>query len=232
MPWRFSFRALMTMITLLMLGFAAMVSPWPVAADFAAFGCQILLCFAVICAFVLPQNQKAFWIGFAVIGMWYWSSLSISDVGAPGGSPAWRSSNVLISSRLFYSFGDGSGGTRSVLPTTRALDWLQTKMHTRLAVGSAVSAQYANGGYYPGVIDDVDGGLYLIRWTDGSSSPAQWTPPAQITQFQGNYNFRLGGHTIFCGLFGIVGGVFAMWLACTARGKADGVASGGRESNE
>lgn len=230
MPWRFSFRALMTTITLLMLGFAAMVSPWPVAADFAAFACQILLCVALICAFVMPQNQKAFWIGFAVIGTWYWCSLSSADVDSSGASRGWQSANVFLSGRLYRT---SSGDlVRNALPTTRVLDWLQTKMHTRLAVGSAVSAQYANGGYYPGVIDEVDGGLYLIRWTDGSSSPAQWTPPAQITQFQGNYNFRLGGHTIFCGLFGIVGGAFAMWLAGIARGKADSEASDVRESNE
>src|SRR5436190_3476865 len=80
MPWRFSFRALMTTITLLMIGFAAMVSPWPIAAQAAAFVGQLIVAIAVICALVLPKESKPFWIGYAVIGIWYWSSLSTSDV--------------------------------------------------------------------------------------------------------------------------------------------------------
>lgn len=225
MPWRFSFRALMTSITLLMFAFAAMVSPWPVAANAASLACQFLLCLAVICAFVLPQPSKPFWIGFAVIGIWYWSSLSPADIdgnAAPGSVTVWSRQTRILSSG--WAINDGSIGIRDQLPTTAVLDWLQANLHTRLARGSAVNAQYANGGYYPGVIDDIDGSLYLIRWTDGSSSPAQWTPPSQISQITGNYNFRLGGHTIICGLFGIIGGVFAMWLASWHR-QRDGVNS-------
>ncbi len=221
MPWRFSFRALMTTVTLLMFAFAAMVSPWPIVANVASLAWQFLLCIAVICAFVLPQPSKPFWIGFAVIGIWYWSSLSAADISSVGGA-----SNAAVWSRLTVLSGSWAPNANSYyerdqLPTTTALDWLQANLHTRLAVGSAVSAQYANGGYYPGVIDDIDGALYLVRWTDGSSSPAQWTPPSQISQFTGNYNFRLGGHTIFCGLFGILGGAFAMWLASWHRERLE-----------
>jgi hypothetical protein len=214
MPWRFSFRALMIAITLLMIGFAAMVSPWPIVAHAAAFVGQLLLAVAVICALVLPRETKPFWIGYAVIGIWYWSSLSTVDVAQDfnnGSSMAvWQRTRLL---GLSGSWQADSGSIRQQLPTTAALDWLQFNMHRRLAVGSAVSAQYANGGYYPGVIDDAENGLYLVRWTDGSSSPAQWTPPAQIAQYGGNQNFRLVGHTIFCGLFGILGGALAVWIA-------------------
>lgn len=234
MPWRFSFRALMTTITLLMLGFAAMVSPWPIMANIAALACQFLLCVAVICAFILPQNAKPFWIGFAVIGIWYWSSLAAVDIGPPGGQPLPASGVFTWTTGLTSFRRDDGNGNHPPLPTTTILDWLQTKMHTRLAVGSAVRAQWNNGGYYPGVIDAVDGGTYLIRWTDGSSSPAQWTTPAQISQINGSYNFRLAGHTIFCGLLGIAGGAFAMWLATVTRANdgSTNLASGGRESTE
>jgi uncharacterized protein YodC (DUF2158 family) len=223
MPWRFSFRALMTTVTLLMLGFAAMVSPWPVMANASALACQFLLCIAVICAFILPRRQKPFWIGFAVVGLWYWSSLTPVDVGPPGGQPLPASGVTVWSSRLISIRGDSRYGNQSSLPTTAALDWLQTMVHTRLSVGSSVQAQWNNGGYYPGVIDEVDSGMYLIRWMDGSSSPKQWTSPAQITQINGSYNFRLAGHTIFCGLFGILGGMFAIWLASVtgARERSD-----------
>jgi hypothetical protein len=180
MPWRFSFRALMIAITLLMLGFAAMVSPWPVAAQAAAFIGQLLLAIAVICAFVLPRESKPFWIGYAVIGVWYWSSLSMGDLAQDFNN---GSSIAMWQRTRFLGFSGGwqvdSGPGQHQLPTTTSLDWLQFNLHRRLAVGSAVSAQYANGGYYPGVIDDAENGQYLIRWTDGSSSPAQWTPPTQ-----------------------------------------------------
>jgi hypothetical protein len=219
MQWRFSFRAFMISITLMMITFAAMVSPWPIVADVAALGCQFLLCVAIICAFVMPQKARPFWIGFAVIGFWYWSSLSASDVHSVSASRT-----VLLGSRQVFSYTSfwqpDWNSTRSPLPTTTALDWLQTTMHNRLAIGTAVSAQYANGGYYPGVVDDINNGLYLIRWTDGSSSPAQWTPPSQIAQVSGNYNFRLAGHTLFCGLFGLLGGMLAMWIG--SWNKAEG----------
>ena len=84
-----------------------------------------------------------------------------------------------------------------------------------------------------GLVDSQKDGLWVnYRLTDGSSSPAQWTPPSQISQINGSYNFRLGGHTIFCGLFGILGGAFAMWLANKARSEANNEASDGRESTE
>lgn len=214
MSWRFSFRALMTSITLLMLGFAAMVSPWPIAAQLAAFIGQLLLAVAVICALVLPTESKPFWIGYAVIGLWYWSSLSASDVNRDfrGGSSIAASQSTRT---LGFSW-DWQADSRAVgqqLPTTTVLDWLHFNLHRRLAIGSAVSARYGNGGYYPGVIDDAENGMYLVRWTDGSSSPAQWTAPAQINQHGGNGNFRLAGHAIFCGLFGILGGAMALWIA-------------------
>ncbi|MGE0607565.1 MAG: hypothetical protein AB7O62_10755 [Pirellulales bacterium] len=160
-----------------------------------------LLCFSLVGALVCNDQRRVFWVGFAVFGWVY-------AIGVIWSEPATSVGNRLA--------------VRSVLPTTRALEWLSS-MQSTYSVGSKVVAQWRGGGWYTATITayDAEAGLYNVQWDDGSA--AEWVNIHQM-QYGGGAGVR-GGHAILGPLVGALGGLISCWSFCT-RDVAVKVAAG------
>jgi hypothetical protein len=227
MTLQFSMRTFVIVLTLLGLGFACVVASNSLAANAIYTLNWILMCLSLVAAVVLRGEQRIFWIGFAVFAWCYWY------MGAPAESnPSPRS---VVATMSAGSWNVNDSDTSPPLNPARLvsgifIDFLEARVHRRWSIGDAVVAQYNNGGYYPGVVDDVQNGLYLIRWTDGSSSPAQWTIPAQIQP--GTSIVRISANSLVCSLWGLIGGFLGSALFRVREVKARAEKTLGRSAAE
>jgi hypothetical protein len=199
--FRFSLRTLVVIATLMIFGLAAAVANNLIAARMAYTVNWILLCLSLVAAFATVDERRRFWIGFAVFAWCYWLLMGDSS---PNRVANWARARSGVSS---WGSTDTPPASGESLITDDIISFIEKHAHAGWSLGDAVMAQYSGGSYYPGVIDDINGGQYLIRWTDGSSSPAQWTLPAQI--MPGTNSSRVAAHCLMCSLWGVLGGFLA-----------------------
>jgi len=211
MACQFSIRSLSILLVLVTVALGAMVSHnrWAAVAVYTLI--WFLLCLAAVAALVTSDDRQRFWIGAAIFGWCYWFFV----VNATNEIPAVMSRRAIP----FYYGAPGYGPAKDEerFLTNRLLDYLQSKLATRWSVGDDVYAQWGGGGFFPGVVDEIKDGQYLIRWTDGSASPSQWTAPGQIAGNSGN--MRIAGQSLFCLLFAVLGGSVGQQLGALAAHK-------------
>jgi hypothetical protein len=195
----FSLRALAITLGLLVFGVAATASNHWLGAGLVILLHLLLLCLALGNALVLRGGPRVFWIGFAVFGWGYWLTAGQDSSYQPP-SPA-----AALRSAWNSDDQQPTATARGHAFTALLMNVLETMIGTRLAVGDEVTAQYSGGSYYPGVIEDVRDGQYLVRWTDGSSSPPQWTPPGQIRDV--TTNFRRAAEHLLAAVWALMGGI-------------------------
>ena len=212
MTLQFSMRTFVIILTLLGLGFACVVAASPAASNVIYTLNWMLMCLSLVAAFALRGEQRLFWIGFAVFAWCYWYMGATTEINparsAFAGSGSWNVTEA--------DTAPPSNPAR--LLSGMFIDFVENRVHRRWSIGDAVVAQYNNGGYYPGVVDDVQNGQYFIRWTDGSSSPPQWTLPSQIQP--GTSIVRVSSNSLVCSLWGLLGGFLASALFRAREAKA------------
>ena len=199
--FRFSTRSIFVVTTLVAFGLASIVSQLRLAAS-AVYTINFgLLCISVAGAFLGRANVRAFWLGFAVFAWSYWL------IAFENTTPR-RASGMTI----FYSSWQNEMLPQPRLLTSELIEFFETHITTSRAVGAKVSAQWRNGGFYPGTITDIgsgqQSGQYLVQWDDGSA--VQWTPNAQVLPDNGQ--IRVTSHAMFNSLVGLIGGVLSAVL--------------------
>jgi hypothetical protein len=199
-PFRFSISTFLIVVTLLGCGLAAMASQSRFATSFAYSAFLVLICLAMAGAILGNSPHRAFWLGFAIFGWTYW----FVEFDSAGGvsQPATPVAFTLLT-RMAINVNQPAPQQRAGLLTGELMELLESRMTANRQVGSKVVAQWRGGTYYSGTIIEVNDGLYLIDWDDGSAD--QWTPPSQI--LPNSPNLRLAGHATLGGLFALLGGV-------------------------
>lgn len=213
--FRFSIGTFLVVVTLLASGLAAMASPSRVATSLAYTAFLSLLCVA-LAGGILPNSHRPFWLGFAIFGWAYWFVEFDASAVAPQVAPA---QTIRFLSGIGYASSPQAPQQRAGLVTSELMELLESRMTANRQVGAKVIAQWRGGTYYAGTILEVNDGLYLIDWDDGSAD--QWTPPSQI--LPNSPNLRLAGHATFGGLFALLGGVLvAVMFGGVARSQESG----------
>jgi hypothetical protein len=212
MTLQFSMRTFVIVIALLAVGFACVAASRPLASNAVYTLNWMLMCLSLVAAMVLRGPRQLFWLGFAVFAWCYWYT---------GAEPASDNlaQRVTMLNRGWYVSNIGTVQTVNParLLSGAFIDLLEARVHPHWSVGDAVTAQYSGGGYYPGLVDDVQNGRYLIRWTDGSSSPREWVLPGQIQP--GTSVVRVAANSLVCSLWGLIGGLLASALFGVRKAK-------------
>jgi hypothetical protein len=198
-PFRFTIAGFFTVVTLVALGLAAIVSQSRLGGSAAYTGFVALLCLALVGAIVRPFPARTFWLGFAIFGWTYW--LVEFETQSSQSSPA------LVRGLFFYPPAGNSHGQPGLV-TRELLSLLVNRMTSSRHVGAKVMGQWRGGTYYSGTITEVSGDQYLIVWDDGSAP--QWTPSSGI--MPGVPEVIVAGHSLLGGLFALLGGVLAAVL--------------------
>jgi hypothetical protein len=190
---------------LLGLGVVCVVTTSPLAASAVYTLNWVLMCLSLVAAVLVRGQQRFFWLGFAVFAWCYW----YTDARSDGDYTVRRA--PIIGGPWYAAMPEPTPPPHPArLLSSVFVDFLEARLHTRWSVGDAVRAQYSGGSYYPGVVDDVQNDRYLIRWTDGSSSPAQWTLPSQIQP--GTSVVRVAATSLVSAVWGLIGGLLAIAL--------------------
>jgi hypothetical protein len=197
--FRFSITTLLVVITLLAAGLAAFVSQSEFGASVAYTGFVALLCLAVAGAVLVKTGGRAFWIGFALFGWFYWGTQYDPDRE--------------LSTRAFSSFRVWTPVEQPIrhppLVTDGFLQFVEQKTTAKLEKGAAVNARWTNGAYYPGAIVQKNGaGQYLIAWSDGSTP--LWVAASNIRA--GGEHIHATGQSLLGALFALGGGGLAFVL--------------------
>jgi len=196
--FRFSLLHFLIVITLLAVGFAALVSGSRIAASGAYSLYLALICLALAGAIAIRGERRPFWIGFAVFGWAYF--LFAFDSGSQSPQRNWSS---LWLSGIAYNYYGSESPSGAHLITTEVIDFLEEHLTGNRDVGSKVMAQWSSGSYYAGTIQSYDGTIYIVAWDDGSTPSA--VTPAGIKGY--TPYIRLSGHSIFGALAGLIGGI-------------------------
>jgi hypothetical protein len=213
--FRFSIGTFLVVVTLLACGLGAMASQSRVATSLAYTAYLSLVCVALAGA-ILPNSHRPFWLGFAVFGWMYWFAEFDASVSSPQVA---QTQTIRFLSGIGYASSSQAPQQRAGLVTSELMELLESRMTANRQVGSKVIAQWRGGTYYSGTILEVNDGLYLIDWDDGSAD--QWTPPSQI--LPNSPNLRLAGHATFGSLFALLGGVIvAVVFGGVARSQGAG----------
>jgi hypothetical protein len=213
--FRFSIGTFLVVVTLLACGLAAMASQSRVATSLAYTGFLALLCVALAGA-ILPNSHRPFWLGFAIFGWVYWFAEFDASAAAP---QVTQSQTIRFLTGIRYPSSSPTPEPRAGLLTSELMELLESRMTANRQVGTKVIAQWRGGTYYSGTITEVNDGMVLIVWDDGSAP--QWTPPSQI--LPNSPNLRLAGHATLGGMFALLGGVIvAVMFGGAARGQESG----------
>ncbi len=197
--FRFSIGTFLVVVTLLACGLGAMASQSRVATSLAYTAFLSLLCVALAGA-ILPNSHRPFWLGFAIFGWMYWFAEFDASASAPQVA---QTQTIRFLSGIGYASSPPTPEPRAGLLTSELMELLESRMTVNRQVGSKVIAQWRGGTYYSGTIIEVNEGLFLIDWDDGSAD--QWTPASQI--LPNSPNLRLAGHATLGGMFALLGGV-------------------------
>jgi hypothetical protein len=194
--FRFSITTLLVVITLLAAGLAAFVSQSEFGASGAYTGFVALLCLAVAGAALVKTGGRAFWIGFALFGWFYWGTQ--------------YEPNPELSMRVLSSFRVWPPVERPVrrppLLTDDFLKFVEQNTTAKLEKGAAVNALWTNGAYYPGtIVQKNSAGQYLIAWSDGSAP--LWVAASNIRA--GGEYIHTTGQSLLGALFALGGGGLA-----------------------
>jgi hypothetical protein len=197
--FRFSITTLLVVITLLAAGLAAFVSQSEFGASAAYTGFVALLCLAVAGAVLVKTGGRAFWIGFALFGWFYWGTQYEPDRG--------------LTTPVFRSFRTWTPVEPTIrhppLMTDDFLKFVEQNTTAKLEKGAAVKAQWTNGAYYPGTIAQRNSaGQYLIAWSDGSAP--RWVAASNIRA--GGEYIHTTGQSLLGALFALGGGGLAFVL--------------------
>jgi hypothetical protein len=190
--FRFSMRHLL--LAVLALGAALAVLQWdsPLAASAAYTLFLALLALGLAGAFCRRGTARAFWIGFTVFG-WVYGEAAFPAAGVASRS-GWLAGGFVPQP------GYQPQSPSPALLTDLLFDY--AAIDSRLRTGSKVTAQWRSGVYYEATITQVDGGRYLVAWTDGSAP--SWVARNQIQLL--NYSGRQAAHSILAILSAVFGG--------------------------
>jgi hypothetical protein len=197
---RFSMRTFLVVLTIMVFVIAATAANHRLAGNAVYTLNWVLLGLSLAGAFLASGMQRRFWIGFAIFAWMHWNFGAL-----PPQNPIVRGANSWNDPSLGMA---GEWNRPLRLLTSDVVLFLEGFVGKKLSIGDEVQAQYNLGSYYPGVVDEIRDDEYLIRWTDGSSSPAQWTSLAQIQY--ATSSFRDAAFTALGSLWGLIGGMLAV----------------------
>jgi hypothetical protein len=201
--FRFSIGSVLSVVTLLALGLAALVSQSTLGASVAYTAFLSLLGLATTLATVPGSRHRLFCAGFAVFGWLYWfTEFKLPTNSVP--QQLWTTGTSTGAPRPEPS-DDRSGPG---LITREIITFVETNLIRKRQVGTQVMAELTSGGYYPATIVAARGGQYQVQWVDGTK---QWTPPHLI--WSDPADTRLACHSLIGGLFALFGAVLASLFA-------------------
>jgi hypothetical protein len=208
--FRFSISSVLAVVTLLAAGLGAMASRSQLAASLALTVFLSALALATAVALVRRAANRTFWIGFSVFGWMYWfGEFTLPD-------SAWTRS---WQSAVYAAGASPPPPQPTGLITGEFIRFVEANVTPNRSPGAQVMALWPNNGRYyrATIVETLADGMVQVQWAEGGGLQA--TPASQI--IGDSPQLVVAGHSLMGGMFGLLGGMLAAWVAGRRRTKND-----------
>jgi hypothetical protein len=179
------------------LGALAASSGWTASIAVTLF--LALNCLALAGSIMTSGRTRLFWLAVAIFGWAYWWQVSPTLLWTLP-NRAWQ--NMSYMGSFYYPQQTQTNGAIDLI-SQQLLDAAEPILARRgLKVGDTVVARWQGGGFYQGTIKQIDGSVFLIAWTDGST-PTSVARTDILSQYSNEYHRTgMAALGIFFALFG------------------------------